>query len=102
MNEYFKSALSNIGSTLAGAGSFVAAEGGSSQDNEFVGQTVDLKGQKIRIESVIAEGMFHVKRFGSLIIMVFIRWLRVCFQSSGRRVIEGVCSKTINRFRQGV
>lgn len=60
MSEYFKSALNNIGSTLVGAtASFGVSDGDTRQDNPFLGQTVDLKGHKIRIERVIAEGKRH-------------------------------------------
>lgn len=57
MSEYFKSvssALSNIHSTFSSSGD--PERPGSSTDNPFVGQTVELEGQRLRVERVIAEG----------------------------------------------
>lgn len=69
MSEYFKSAFSNLSSQLVGAASSAVSgnqwssdqHGNDShqQENSFVGQTVELKGQKIRIDRVIAEGRFQ-------------------------------------------
>ena len=69
MSEYFKSAFSNFSSQLVGAASSAVSgnqwssdqHGNDShpQENSFLGQTVELKGQKIRIDRVIAEGRFQ-------------------------------------------
>ena len=48
MTDFFKSAFSYIGGT------------GVSQDNDFVGQTVELGNQKLRVKKVIAEGTLKV------------------------------------------
>lgn len=56
MNDLFKSALSNISSTFAGTTSDADQHGGNTE-NAFVGQTVELEGQRLRVERVIAEGM---------------------------------------------
>ena len=65
MSEYFKSAFSNLSSQIVGAASNASSQWSSGgdpsgdsnpQENSFVGQTVELKGQKIRIDRVIAEG----------------------------------------------
>lgn len=55
MSEYFKSALSNISSTFSSS-SDDNDRASSNTDNPFVGQTVELEGQRLRVERVIAEG----------------------------------------------
>ena len=50
MTDFFKSAFNIIGGS------------GVSQDNDFVGQTVELGNQKLRVKRVIAEGGWtHMK-----------------------------------------
>ena len=50
MTEFFKSALDYLGSQNNG------------QDNNFVGQCVELGNQKLRVKKVIAEGLQHLKK----------------------------------------
>ena len=45
MTDFFKSALDYLGSQ------------GGGQENNFVGQCVELGNQKLRVKKVIAEGM---------------------------------------------
>ena len=55
MSELFKSAFNNSSANWANnAGD--PNQRDSSQENPFVGQNVDLNGQKLRVERVIAEG----------------------------------------------
>ena len=56
MNEYLKSAFTNISSSWSNS-STDNDHSTSNTDNAFVGQTVELEGQKLRVERVIAEGM---------------------------------------------
>ena len=49
MADFFKSAFGYLGNS------------GVSQDNDFVGQYVELGDQKLRVKKVIAEGMKSVK-----------------------------------------
>jgi len=55
MSEYLRSALNNLSSNWnANAGDKTARV---ETDNEFVGQSFNLKGYKLRVERVIAEGI---------------------------------------------
>lgn len=59
MSEYLRSAFNNIQSSLGSNSNNEGTDGGQQGqiDNEFVGQNVDLKGQRLRVERVIAEGI---------------------------------------------
>ena len=52
MTDFFKSAFGYLG----GGGGLGGAGGAMSQDNDFVGQCVELGDQKLRVKRVIAEG----------------------------------------------
>ena len=53
MTDFFKSAFGYLG---GGGGGLGGAGGAVSQDNDFVGQCVELGEQKLRVKRVIAEG----------------------------------------------
>lgn len=54
MSELLRSALNNISSNWGASTNDDA--GHTEQENEFVGETIDLKGHRLRVERVIAEG----------------------------------------------
>ncbi len=58
MSDLFRSALNNISSNWnIGSNSDQNSTNDSlNSDNQFVGQTIELKGIKLRVERVIAEG----------------------------------------------
>jgi hypothetical protein len=60
MSDLFRSALNNISSNWnIGSNSDQNSTNDSlNSDNQFVGQNIELKGIKLRVERVIAEG-FH-------------------------------------------
>jgi len=60
MSDLFRSALNNISSNWSiGSNSDQNSTNDSlNSDNQFVGQNIELKGIKLRVERVIAEG-FH-------------------------------------------
>jgi len=61
MSELFRNAFSSALGWGSGPSSSTEGRGSPSnvgQDNPFVGQTVDVKGRRIRIERVLAEGGF--------------------------------------------
>ena len=58
MSELFKSAFNNLSANWSNnAGDLNQRD--SPQENPFVGQNVDLNGQKLRVERVIAEGKMN-------------------------------------------
>jgi hypothetical protein len=59
MSDLFRSALNNISSNWnIGSNSDQNSTNDSlNSDNQFVGQTIELKGIKLRVERVIAEGI---------------------------------------------
>lgn len=54
MGDFLRSAFTNISSNWANNGE----SGGDYTDNEFVGQIVELKGHRLKVEKVLAEGGF--------------------------------------------
>lgn len=49
MGDFLKSAFNNISSNWANETNFI-------EDNEFVGQIIELKGHRLKVERVLAEG----------------------------------------------
>ena len=52
MSEFFKSALGYLGNAAASVG----------QDNEFVGQYVELGERKLHVKKLLAEGLLRFKK----------------------------------------
>ena len=63
MADFFKSAFNYIGGS------------GVSQDNDFVGQYVELGNQKLRVKRVIAEGWFIFRTLAILrYLIIYMRY----------------------------
>lgn len=57
MSDLFRSALSNLSSNWNTTTSYNDQQSpGEHHDNEFVGQNIELNGQRLRVDKVIAEG----------------------------------------------
>lgn len=108
MSELLRSALSNISSNW-GASATNDDAGHSEQENEFVGETIDLKGHRLRVERVIAEGKsINVVKMNECVIIVgekrlicFLRGLWFCVQCSRFAKSREICPEETNCIREG-
>lgn len=60
MSEYLRSAFNNLSSNW-GSPSNDESTPHQREDNPFVGETIDLKGHRLKVERVIAEGEYSFK-----------------------------------------